>query len=166
MTKGNKIKPNTNSHLPDAARSFWEVWLSSSPPRRLLFQLFAVVPLDPPSRLAGSGSRPTDRGRAEGGQHQRCGRPGEGGAKNRKKQYGAHPASRLPLAPSAPARGVSGAFLPSEMCVAPPVVEAGNYPSRGYPSLIPMGMRSTLLERVSVAPSISALGCSRKGWLF
>ena len=143
---------------PDAARSFWEVWLSSSLPRRLLFQLFALVPLDPPSPLAGSGSRPTDRGRAREGNI--SGADGRVKAEQRTERTSTEPGRcpTSPLAPSAPARGVPGAFLPSEMCVAPPVVEADNYPS--------MGMRSILLERVSVALSISAFGCSRKGWLF
>ena len=102
---------------PDAARSFWEVWLSSSLPRRLLFQLFALVPLDPPSPLAGSGSRPTDRGRAEGGQHQRCRRSGEGGARNRKNQYGAHPVSNFPSGPPRLRPGASLARFRPRKCV-------------------------------------------------
>ena len=115
----NETKSNQTPILisPAPARSFWDVWLSSSPPRRLLFQPFARVPLDRPSPFAASGSRPTDRGRAEGGRPRRCRRAvGGGRSKEPRQAVGAHPAFSLPLAPAAPARGVSGAFLPRK-CV-------------------------------------------------
>lgn len=106
-----KTKPNRKPILtsPDLARSFWEVWLSSSPPRQLLSCLFAFVPLDRPSPPAGSSSCPTDRGRSEPGQRWRRRWLGEGGAKE--EPLRAHPAFSFPLAPPAQARGISRALL-------------------------------------------------------
>ncbi|KAG5215202.1 hypothetical protein JEQ12_000778 [Ovis aries] len=62
--KDEKTKPNRKPILtsPDLARFFWEVGLSSFPPRQLLSWLFAFVPYRP-SPPAGSSSCPTDRGR-------------------------------------------------------------------------------------------------------
>ena len=85
------------------------------------------------------------------------GRSGAGGAKNPKNQSG--PTRRS--ASLWPPRLRPGASL-ARFCLAnvcgSPAVEAGNFPS--------VGMTSTLLERVSGTPSISAFGCSRKVWLF
>ena len=69
-------KPNlaSSNQARASAQTSWEVCLSRSPPRRLLSRLVAFVSSDPPPAPPGSGSRPTDRGPAEGGQRQRSNR--------------------------------------------------------------------------------------------
>ena len=82
MRKQNKIKNQLSSpqirHVPSG---------KSDCPRPHLAGFFpgsSRLFLGPPSPPAGSSSRLTDRGRAEGGQRQRLRRSGEGGAKNRR----------------------------------------------------------------------------------
>ena len=57
-----KTKQNQKPILisPDPARAIWEVWLSSSPPRRVLSRLLAFVPwTDPPLPLVPALASPT-----------------------------------------------------------------------------------------------------------
>ena len=79
MGKQNKIKNQFSSpqirHVPSGKSVLIPKSPASSPAPR-------ICPLDRPSPAAGSSSRLTDRGPAEGAQRQRLRRPGEGGAKN------------------------------------------------------------------------------------
>ena len=148
VTKSNQ-KPNlaSSNQARASAQTSWEVCLSRSPPRRLLSRLVAFVPSDRPPAPPGSGSRPTDRGPAEGGQRQRSNRravtgptggsgsaagvePGAAGTNRCPSGFGI---ARLPASPREPARcvvvtspavrGSEPVSLSMERRAAPPAVE-------------------------------------------
>ena len=148
VTKSNQ-KPNlaSSNQARASAQTSWEVCLSRSPPRRLLSRLVAFVSSDPPPAPPGSGSRPTDRGPAEGGQRQRSNRravtgptggsgsaagvePGAAGTNCCLSGFGI---ARLPAPPREPTRCVEASSpavrgsepvsLSMERRAAPPAVE-------------------------------------------
>ena len=154
MTKRNKIKPNTSSHLPSSGMFLLGRLAVLVPTSLAPFPALRTRPFGSTFRLPPHRPRPSP-GRATPAVQM----GGRGRAEQRTPRTSRGPPGVQP--PSGP-RGSGPERLwrvsASQMCVAPPAVEAGSFPS--------VGMTSTLLERVSGAPSISAFGSSRKGWLF